>query len=169
MTLTELPLGLPGRLFRSPMPFSAFDVGERALAEFDQQGVRVVVVLAEEAECEVHASRDLLQAYAQQSLEVIHLPIPDYHAVSHDKLRTLIDEVLGHLRAGRNVAIHCRAGRGRTGALAACLAREVLGLSGNEALEWIRALVPGSVETVTQEALVRTYRPHNDEVGGPTG
>lgn len=159
MTLTELPLGLPGRLFRSPMPFSAFDPEDRALSEFEQHEVRVVVVLAEESECEIHASCDLMQAYAQRGLDVIHLPVPDYHAVSHDKLRTLIDDVLAHLRAGRNVAIHCRAGRGRTGTLAACLAKEVLGLSGNEALEWIRTLVPGSIETVTQEALVRAYRP----------
>jgi protein-tyrosine phosphatase len=65
--------------------------------------------------------------------------------------------VLEELRIGRHVAVHCRAGMGRTGMFAACLAREVLGLSGNEALVWIRRLVPGAVETRGQEDLVRAY------------
>ena len=37
------------------------------------------------------------------------------------------------------------------GMFAACLAREALGLSGDEALAWIRELVPGAVETRGQE------------------
>jgi hypothetical protein len=41
--------------------------------------------------------------------------------------------------------------------VAACLAREALGLSGDEALAWIRRLVPGSVETRGQEELIRRY------------
>jgi len=40
---------------------------------------------------------------------------------------------------------------------AACLAREVLGLSGNEAIVWMRRLVPGAVESRGQEDLVRAY------------
>ena len=47
---------------------------------------------------------------------------------------------------------------GRTGMFAACLAREVLGLSGDEAIAWIRRLVPGAVETRGQEDLIKTYR-----------
>lgn len=156
--LTELPLGLPGRVFRSPMPFSTYDPEGTVFDAFQAERVAVVVVLAERDECLRCAGRDLVEHYRRAGLEVIHLPVRDFTVASREELAPVVARILEHARAGRNVAIHCHAGRGRTGMLAACLAREALGLDGDGAIAWVRRLIPGAVETAGQEALVRAYR-----------
>jgi hypothetical protein len=157
MTLTELPLNLPGRLYRCAMPFSEFDPTGLLLDRLKLEQVSLVVVLAERRECLSVARGDLLEVYRRERLEVLHLPIRDFTAGNGQPLEPCIEQVLAELRAGRRVAVHCRAGKGRAGMFAACLARQALGLSGDEAIAWIRSLVPGAVETRRQEELIRNY------------
>lgn len=157
MALTELPLNLPGRLYRCPMPFSEFDRAGLLVDLFTLNEISLVVVLAEAQECLDVARCDLIGLYRSRSMEVIHLPIRDFTAGNGELIHPYVRRVLDELRTGRHVAIHCHAGIGRTGMFAACLAREVLGLSGNEAIVWIRRLVPGAVESRGQEDLVRAY------------
>jgi protein-tyrosine phosphatase len=157
MALTELPLHLPGRLYRCPMPFSEFDRAGLLIDLFELNEISLVVVLAEAQECLDVARCDLIGLYRSRSLEVIHLPMRDFTAGKGEPIAPYVQRVHQELRAGRHVAVHCRAGMGRTGMFAACLAREVLGLSGTEAIGWIRRLVPGAVETRGQEDLVRAY------------
>lgn len=159
MALTELPLNLPGRLFRCAMPYSEFDEAGQILDLLKLNEVSLVVILAEQQECLSGARGDLIEVYRREALEVLHLPIQNYTASNGEPIQPYIRRVLAELRAGRHVAIHCRAGKGRTGMFAACLAREVLGLSGDAAIAWIRGLVPGAVETRGQEELVRSYAP----------
>ena len=47
MTFTEFPLGLPGRIFGSPMPFGVHDKDGSLFHELKTQNISVVVVLAE--------------------------------------------------------------------------------------------------------------------------
>jgi hypothetical protein len=49
-----------------------------------------------------------------------------------------VGHVLEHARAGRRVAIHHHAGMSRTGIFAARLARDALGLGGDEAIARVR-------------------------------
>ena len=51
MSLTELPYHLPGRIFRSPMPFSVYDPQGDSLLQFKREKGSLIVLLAEEAEC----------------------------------------------------------------------------------------------------------------------
>jgi protein-tyrosine phosphatase len=155
--LTELPLDLPGRLFRCAMPFSAYDPEGRALEEFRTREVSVVVVLAETDECERIAGCDLRRLYADAGLEVVDFPIKDFGVATEGKLRGVVDRVLARLRVGRNVAIHCHAGKGRAGTIAACVVREVLGLPGDDAIAWVRRHVPGAVETSAQFDVIRRF------------
>ena len=50
--------------------------------------------------------------------------------------------------------IHCSAGIGRNGLFTAYLAKRRLGLSGAEALQWVRCYIPRAVETPEQQRLV---------------
>lgn len=59
-----------------------------------------------------------------------------------------------HLRAGRNVLLHCRGGLGRSGTIAARLLVE-LGWQADAAIRAVRAQRPGAIETRAQEAHVR--------------
>jgi len=50
--------------------------------------------------------------------------------------------------------MHCSAGIGRTGLFLAYLAKQVLVLSGAEALAWVRYYIPRAVETPEQQRLL---------------
>jgi hypothetical protein len=157
--LTELPLGLPGRLYRCAMPFSAYDPTGQAFEDFRSEKVRIVVVLAERDECERIAGCDLGQLYLEEGLEVVDFPIKDFGVRTETEFREVAGRVLERLRGGDHVAVHCHLGKGRAGTFAACLAREVLGLSGDDAIAWVRHHVPGAIETSAQIDLIRRFRP----------
>jgi protein-tyrosine phosphatase len=140
------------------MPGSAYDRGHGLLAAFRAAGVSVVALLAERDECTRLAGLDLASRYVEDGLELVHLPVPDLDVPGREALATAVRATLEHARAGRHVVIHCHAGKGRTGLFAACLAREALGLSGDEALAWVRQSIPGAVETAGQIRLVLSYR-----------
>jgi len=66
--------------------------------------------------------------------------------------------VLAPLRAGEGVHVHSAAGLGRTGTVAALLLM-ALGDSPETVMNRVRAVRPGTVETVEQSALV--FEPGN--------
>ena len=154
MPLTELPLGLAGRIFRSPMPFGTYDPQGEVLTAYMQKEVSVSVLLAEDEECLRKAGRNLRCLYEEIGFKVIHLPIPDFGVPPNGDLVRAVNAVIEYAQTGRNIAIHCSAGIGRTGLFVALLAKQVLGFSGEEAIAWARKYIPGAVETVEQRQLV---------------
>jgi protein-tyrosine phosphatase len=156
-SVTELPLHLPGRLYRTAMPFSVYDRRGRLVHALRGRGVSLVVVIAEAEECRQRTGRDLLAFYADTGLDVLHVPAPDFGVPEAGALRAAVARTVVALRAGTHVAVHCHAGQGRTGVFAGCLAREVLGLDGPAAVAWVRGVVRGAVEVSAQEAAVRDY------------
>ncbi len=154
MPLTELPFGLPGRLFRSPMPFGPYDLHGEVYERFREEQIAVVVLLADEDECLQKAGRNLREWYLHEGLQVLYLPIPDFSVPTKDDLEQAVQHTIAYAQAGHNIVVHCSAGIGRTGLFTAYLAKRCLGLSGGEALQWIRHYIPRAVETPEQQRLV---------------
>jgi len=152
--LTELPFGLPGRLFRSPMPFGPYDLHGEVYDQFREEQITVVVLLADEDECLHKAGRNLRALYIDEGLQVLYLPIPDFSVPTKDDLEQAVLRTIAYAQAGHNIVVHCSAGIGRTGLFMASLAKQVLGLSGAEALQWIRHYIPHAVETPEQQCLL---------------
>ncbi|HKJ26671.1 MAG TPA: protein-tyrosine phosphatase family protein [Anaerolineales bacterium] len=141
------------------MPFARFDKEYTALDEMIQAGVSTVVMLIEEGEDFVRAARDLKTIYTENNLAVIHYPIIDFDTPDDPgELQSVIAEVSEKVREGERVAVHCFAGQGRTGMFIALLGRQLLGLGGDEAIEWVRGYFR-AIETVEQEQVVRDYQP----------
>jgi predicted protein tyrosine phosphatase len=65
-----------------------------------------------------------------------------------ERLRSLLD-------AGENILVHCRGGLGRAGMIAARLLVET-GVDPDVAMERVRAVRPGAIETGAQEQWVQT-------------
>ena len=134
---------LPGRL--AGMAYPGSDAGRALVAA----GVGAVLSLTEHAPVE---------ALADDGLVVRHEPIGDFEAPSPAVLARCVGFVRERWGAGQAVAVHCMAGRGRTGTvLAACLVAE--GMDADAAIALVRAKRPGSIETRAQEACVRAFRP----------
>lgn len=154
MSLTELPFNLQGNIFRSPMPFGDHDRSGETFHDFKQKNIKVIVLLAEDEECEQKAGRNLREFYLQEGFQVIHFPIPDFGIPSKEELEHFAQKTIDCAKKGHNIVIHCSAGRGRTGLFAAYLAKQVFDLPSEEAINWIRQYIDGAVETPEQIQLI---------------
>jgi protein-tyrosine phosphatase len=155
--LTELPFGLPGKIYRSPMPFQHGDVKGSVFQDYLSKGILVVVVLAEAEECLQRTGRDLPAFYRANGLEVVECPIADYAVPAWRPLDQALNDVIERASSGKNVAVHCYAGFGRTGTFMACLAHKVLGLNGEEAVKWVRRYIPNAIENEKQVQFVMEF------------
>jgi protein-tyrosine phosphatase len=155
MSVIELPLGLPGRVFRSPMPFGLYDLHGEVYDRWREERIALIVLLASDEECLRKTGRNLRAWYHQEGFEVRYLPIPDFGVPTLTDLELAVQRTIVYAQAGQHIVIHCSAGIGRTGLFMALLAKRVLGGSGEEALQWVRHYIPHAVETPEQQRLVR--------------
>lgn len=89
-------------------------------------------------------------------LMLVHVPVPDMEAPTARQFETVLDTLRRATAAGMGAAVHCAAGKGRTGTvLAAYFVSK--GLSAKAAIDKVRALRPGSVETAEQEQAVAEF------------
>jgi protein-tyrosine phosphatase len=158
MTFTEFPLGLPGRVFGSPMPFGIHDTDGELFSELKRQDISVVVVLAEHAEYLEQTQRDLPEFYSTQGFNVIHLPIPNYGVPSNDPFEVAITRTIKYATASQSALIHCSAGIGRTALFAAFLAMKVMRIPGREAIQWVGQHHPRTLLTPIQIEMILGHK-----------
>lgn len=88
-----------------------------------------------------------------------HLKITDFTPPSPAQIDKFLNIVEDANTKGEGVAVHCMHGHGRTGTMLACYLIKTRKLSGIEAINEIRRLRPGSIETQEQEkAVVQFYQ-----------
>ena len=118
----KLPAGIAGRVYLHSMPGRArpFDLDR---AEAERLRITAVVRLTSNHETE-DRSPEYMDALRRGLIgwEDLHLPIPDY-GIPGDMadFRLLLEGLLTRLREGERILIHCAAGIGRTGTMAAAL------------------------------------------------
>jgi protein-tyrosine phosphatase len=161
--LIELPYGLEGTIYRSPLPFSLmFDPAQTVMDAYLRAGVDTVVMLTPEEEARGLTGRDLRREFCDQGFEVIYAPVMDFSVPEEGVFQTAIPKTLQTARGGKTIVVHCHAGIGRTGMFAACLARVVFDMTGDEAVAWVREYVPHAVENQAQYQFVKSFEMTGD-------
>jgi len=121
-------------------------------------GAVAVMTLVEADELALLGVAAMGREVAARGMAWIHLPIADMNVPSAAFERAWHDaagpRLLALLAEGRDIDLHCRAGLGRTGTIAARLLVET-GTPPDAAIRAIRAARPGAIETPAQEHYVR--------------
>lgn len=124
-------------------------VNEDEFAWLADQGIKSVVTVRE-----VALPSDWLDG---NDIKYLHLAVEDYGAPTIEELDQAVDFIDQQISNGRPVMVHCAAGKGRTGTVLAAYLVKKQNLSAEKAIEKVRSIRPGSVQSVSQETAVSMY------------
>lgn len=126
-------------------------------------GASSVLTVIEPHEFDLLSVKALPDAVRDAGMVWYHAPIPDVSIPGpafHAAWRTIGPRISEQLRTGGSVVVHCRGGLGRAGMVAAMLL-VTMGEDPRRAIERVRAVRPGAIETPAQEAYVLNQEPPN--------
>ena len=133
----------------SGLPFpGVFESIENDILFLKRKGITLLVSLTLKT-----PDQELLN---KAGIRSIHYPVKDFHAPTVEQLNEFSLMVEKEILNVGKVSVHCYAGKGRTGTfLAAYFVFK--GVEADGAIELIRKLRPGSIETEEQENSVREF------------
>lgn len=134
-------MGVPGLLGRM----------EDDLAALNAAGIVLLVSLTEEP-----LPPELVRGYGLQSR---HFPITDMGVPGIGPTARLCNQIARALERGEGVAVHCRAGLGRTGTILAAVL-VWLGRDAETAIREVRAVGRGYIQNNAQLSFVRRFAEH---------
>ncbi|PWB83609.1 MAG: ABC transporter [Methylocystaceae bacterium] len=139
---------LEGRLAGTPYPGAVHDV-DYDLELLKNAGVTTLITLTEK-----NFSQDAL---ARLAMDNFHCAIVDRRAPTIAQAEMLIAHMSELLKIGKVLAVHCRAGVGRTGLVLAAYLIGEKGFSAQDAMTRVRTLNPEFIQTREQEAFLFEY------------
>ena len=140
----EIPLSTNGKLFVSPMPFGAYDPGNRLMKIYKRYKIDHVFILVTDGELTKKARRNLLGQYRSAGFEYSRFVIKDLMVPSMD----VIHEMTGHAKSmlkTKRIVVHCHAGVGRTAVAVCCIAIFIEGWTAQEAIKNICRAMPVNI------------------------
>lgn len=93
-------------------------------------------------------------SYHMLQLDFHHFPVEDFGVPSTRTVESFLE--LMERQAGHKILLHCHAGLGRSGTMAALYLRS-RGMTGAEAIRLVREKRPGAIETPEQEEYILRF------------
>src|SRR5919197_562996 len=90
-------------------------------------------------------------------VDYFHLRVEDYGAPSLEEMDNTVDYIQQQISHKKPVMVHCAAGRGRTGTILAAYFIKKENLTADQAIERIRTIRPGSIQSDRQEIALYMY------------
>ncbi|MDO6460617.1 tyrosine-protein phosphatase [Granulosicoccaceae sp. 1_MG-2023] len=140
------------------------NVNRQMKADLDaivEWGARGVVTLVEEHELSIAGVSDLPERIRAERLWWRHMPMMDMYIPEEDFESDWVREgarIRNLLTHGENIIIHCYAGLGRTGLLAAKILVE-FGMQPEDAIKRVRETNKRRIQTKEQADYIRALRP----------
>ncbi|MEP5760479.1 MAG: dual specificity protein phosphatase family protein [Litoreibacter sp.] len=124
----------PGQLFIMPKPSGEWL--QEDLEYYRFMGADTIISMLEAEEISELSLQKEDVVCADNKLDFINFPIMDRGLPDRDSFKVLVRTVTKRLRKNEGVAIHCRAGIGRSGMLVCCALAELIG-SAENAIEFV--------------------------------
>ena len=150
-----------GTMILSPCPTLSY-LAHDGMGIFDRWSnahVCMVVTLIEKVEINALGFDSLAARLSQTEILWHHFPIRNMDAPANSselRLQEIIIHMAQCFNTGKAVFIHCHAGLGRTGLVAATVLKS-FGMTTNAAMSAIRKKRPGSIESHIQEIFVENW------------
>jgi len=116
-------------------------VGADPEAALARVGATTIVCLSERHEIEERYPSYVDWLQAHRGDRAVWFPIPDLHAPAVSELKPFVDDLVRRLDGGESVLVHCGAGIGRAGTIAACVLM-AMGVGRDDALQTVAAHRP---------------------------
>lgn len=145
--LTLIPFELNGKVYRAPLPFGDFDIARTTFNEMVQAEISVLYSLIEPIEWLSRAYLDPREKIEQAGIQRVEFPIRDFFApIDPQAFQAVVAQARQDAVEGKNIAVHCYAGVGRTGLFLAEFAIQLFGMEVHAAVDWLRETLPLAVE-----------------------
>ena len=126
---------------------------EMDLLELKKKNIDTVVSLLEKKELKPLNVSTLFELIKKHKFTHYYFPIKDKSVPKKNvELNRLLNDLSFKIRQNKKILLHCNAGLGRSGLIAALLCKK-LGISENP-ISYIRKHRPGSIETKDQEKMI---------------
>jgi atypical dual specificity phosphatase len=152
----DIPRWIYGRIFGRPANFSFVDefvagsAGPLSLREVDwlreKRDIKAILSVRE---------GPLVKTWVE-GVSYLNVPVKNHFPPTLEQLDSCVEFILLQISLERKTAVHCAAGRGRTGTVLAAYLCKRHGLSAEEAINQIRSKRHGSIER-SQEGVIGEY------------
>ena len=123
------------------------------LSEFKKNRIDIVVSLLEKEELKTLNMLSLFELIKKHKFIHYYFPIEDKSVPKNKvQLYRLLDDLCDEIHKNKKIVLHCNAGLGRSGLIAALICKK-LGVSENP-ISYIREHRPGCIETKDQEKMI---------------